>query len=119
MFLTNEVHAVVQDEDMQKASNSRIKIKARTNITFDSAASSFHSLVLESEGGVIQNYNVYTTDEGIQIVYSGSDLIVSANADLYSAHSLYLSGDEIEVTGPSKFQAEGNLTILTPGDRRL
>ena len=113
-----DVYAVNQNSHMNSARTAQIEIitSSNKNISFIQGDSSFHTLKLDSYGGIVQNYNLESTVGFIDVVYRADDWLLESNKNIQSSDYLSISSssEKLIVEGSNKFLAQTNLTIDPP-----
>ena len=95
-----DVTGVTQHVHLDQAASAPVTITASASlktITFDTSASTFHTLTCTSAGGIAVEYDLQTTSGALALTSSGSALALSSGVDLISAAALTLNGHSITV----------------------
>ena len=95
-----DVTGVTQHAHLDQAVSAPVVITASASgktITFDTSASTFHTLTCSSAGGIAVEYDLQTTSGVMALTSSGSALALSPGVDLISAAALTLNGHSITV----------------------
>ena len=110
-----DVSGITQHVEMSQAASAPVEFKTPSSsktITFDTAASTFHTLTCTSAGNIAIEYDLSTSSGAMALTSSGSAMALSSGVDLISKGALTLNGHSVTVA-TAIFDAVGDITIGT------